>query len=206
MTLYELEKTGGYQIASLLTTVTDEYDRISMHGVRRTLLERQAEALGLPLHKIYIPKNCTNREYESRMEEALDKFRNTGVEQVAFGDIFLEDLRKYREANLARIGMKGLFPIWGRDTRELIRTFMQLGFRAIIVCVDSKVLGESFAGKFIDDDFLRELPASIDPCGEKGEFHSFVFDGPLFKEPISVSPGEVIQRDSFYFCDLTLVS
>ncbi len=206
MTLYELEKTGGYQIASLLTTVTDEYDRISMHGVRRTLLERQAESLGLPLHKIYIPKNCANREYESRMEEALDRFRKSGVERVAFGDIFLEDLRKYREANLGKIGMQGLFPIWGRDTRELIRTFIQLGFRAVIVCVDSKVLGQSFAGKFIDDDFLRDLPASIDPCGENGEFHSFVFDGPIFKEPIGVSPGEVIQRDSFYFCDLTPAS
>ena len=206
MTLYELEKTGGYQIASLLTTVTDEYDRISMHGVRRTLLERQAESLGLPLHKIYIPKNCANREYESRMEEALDRFRKSGVERVAFGDIFLEDLRKYREANLAKIGMQGLFPIWGRDTRELIRTFIQLGFRAVIVCVDSKVLGKSFAGKFIDDDFLRDLPASIDPCGENGEFHSFVFDGPIFKEGIRVTPGGVIQRDLFYFCDLTPAS
>lgn len=202
MTLYELEKAGGYQIASLLTTVTDEYDRISMHGVRRTLLERQAESLGLPLHKIYIPKNCTNREYESRMEEALDKFRKNGVERVAFGDIFLEDLRKYREANLTKIGMKGLFPIWGRDPRELIRTFIQLGFKAIIVCVDSKVLGQSFAGKFIDNDFLRELPASIDPCGEKGEFHSFVFDGPIFEKEAKFSPGEVVLRESFYFCDL----
>lgn len=202
MTLYELKKTGRHRVVSLLTTITDGYDRISMHGVRRTLLERQAESLGLPLHEIYISKSCVNQEYESRMGEALAIHKKNRVECVAFGDIFLEDLRKYREEKLAKQGMKGLFPIWKRDTRELVRTFIQLGFRAIIVCVDSKVLGPSFAGKRIDDDFLKQLPNPIDPCGENGEFHSFVFDGPIFSEEIRFSVGEVVLRDSFYFCDL----
>ena len=202
MTLYELKKTDRHQIVSLLTTVTDGYDRISMHGVRRTLLERQAESLGLPLHKIYISKSCVNQEYESKMGEALAIHQKNGVECVAFGDIFLEDLRKYREQNLAKQGMKGLFPIWRRDTRELVRTFIQLGFQAIVVCVDSKVLGPSFAGKLIDYDFLKQLPDPVDPCGENGEFHSFVFDGPIFGEEIRFSVGEVALRDSFYFSEL----
>jgi len=202
LTLYELQGTGRYQIASLLTTVTEGYDRISMHGVCTILLERQAESLGLPLHKIYISKTCVNQEYESKMGEALAIHQNNGVECVAFGDIFLEDLRKYREENLAKQGMKGLFPIWRRDTRELVRTFIQLGFQAIVVCVDSKVLGPSFAGKLIDYDFLKRLPDPIDPCGENGEFHSFVFDGPIFGEEIKFAVGEVVLRDSFYFCDL----
>ncbi len=202
MTLHELKKTDRHQIVALLTTITDGYNRISMHGVRRTLLERQAESLGLPLHKIFISKSCVNQEYESKMGEALAIHQKNGVERVAFGDIFLESLRKYREEKLTKQRMKGLFPIWKRDTRELVRTFIQLGFRAIIVCVDSKVLGPSFAGKLIDHDFLKQLPNPIDPCGENGEFHSFVFDGPIFSEEIKFSVGEVVLRDSFYFCDL----
>jgi len=202
MTLYELQKTGHHQVVSLLTTITDGYDRVSMHGVRRMLLERQAESLGLPLHKIYIAKNCVNQEYESKMGEALAIHQKNGAACVAFGDIFLEDLRKYREQNLSKQGMKGLFPIWRRDTHELVRTFIDLGFKAIVVCVDSKVLAQSFAGKLIDRDFLRQLPASVDPCGENGEFHSFVSGGPIFREEIRFSVGEVVLRDSFYFCDL----
>ncbi len=173
-----------------------------MHGVRRVLLERQANSLGVPLDPIYIPPGCVNRNYESKMEKALRAHQQNGVQRVAFGDIFLEDLRKYREANLARIGMTGLFPIWKRDTRELVRSFLALGFRAIVVCVDPRHLGAAFAGKMIDEDFLRELPEGVDPCGENGEFHSFVFDGPIFREPIKFSVGEVVLRDSFYFCDL----
>ncbi len=202
MTLYELQKTDRHQIASLLTTITEGYDRISMHGVRRTLLERQAESLGLPLHKVYISPGCVNQEYESKMEAALAAHEKNGTQQVAFGDIFLEDLRKYREQNLAKKGWKGLFPIWGRDTTELVRTFLQLGFKAIVVCVDSKVLEPSFAGRLLDADFLQQLPAGIDPCGENGEFHSFVFGGPIFREEIEFSVGEAVLRDSFYFCDL----
>jgi len=202
MTLYEIEKTHNYEIATLLTTVTEDYDRISMHGVRRVLLERQAQSLGLPLQKIYISVNSSNQEYESKMEEALRVHQKCGVQRVAFGDIFLADLRKYREENLFKIGMKGLFPIWKRDTRELVRAFVHLGFKAIVTCVDSKVLDRSFVGKPIDEDFLGELPARADPCGENGEFHSFVFAGPLFQEEIKFSVGEVVSRDSFWFCDL----
>jgi uncharacterized protein (TIGR00290 family) len=202
LSLYELQRAGGYQVAALLTTITEVYDRISMHGVRRVLLERQAEALGLPLHPIFIPPGCVNREYEWKMEQALRTHQQNGVQRVAFGDIFLEDLRKYREANLAKIGMQGLFPIWKRGTGELVRSFLALGFRAIVVCVDPRYLGAVFAGKMIDDEFLRDLPEGVDPCGENGEFHSFVFDGPLFREPVRFQPGEVVLRDSFYFCDL----
>jgi uncharacterized protein (TIGR00290 family) len=202
LSLYELQRAGGYTVAALLTTITEVYDRISMHGVRRVLLERQAESLGLPLHPIFIPPGGVNLEYESKMEQALRMHQQNGVQRVAFGDIFLEDLRKYREANLARIGMAGLFPIWKRDTRELVRSFLAFGFRAIVVCVDPRYLGAGFAGKMIDEEFLRELPVGVDPCGENGEFHSFVFDGPIFQVPVKFSVGEVVLRDSFHFCDL----
>ncbi|HEY4684130.1 MAG TPA: diphthine--ammonia ligase [Candidatus Acidoferrales bacterium] len=205
MTLYEIQQTQNYEIAALLTTVTDGYDRISMHGVRQTLLERQAESLGLTLHKIYLSMNATNKEYESKMETALELYQKNGVASVAFGDIFLEDLRQYREQNLSKIGMKGLFPIWKRNTSDLVRTFVNVGFKAIVVCVDSKVLDQSFAGKLIDDDFLHQLPPGIDPCGENGEFHSFVFGGPIFKGEVSFTLGDVVLRDSFYFCDLVPV-
>ena len=202
MSLYELKQNGRYDVQALLTTLTEAYDRISMHGVRRELLERQAESVGLPLQKISIPKNASNEVYETQMEQALRAQQRNGVQQVAFGDIFLEDLRAYREKNLARLGMKGLFPIWKRNTAELALEFLGLGFRAIVVCVDPKALEESFVGKMMDEEFLARLPASVDPCGENGEFHSFVFAGPIFPEEIRFSVGEVVLRDSFYFCDL----
>ncbi len=202
LTLYELQKMGGYELAALVTTVTEGYDRISMHGVRTVLLEQQAESVGLPLEKIWIPPGCTNLRYEAAMEELLTRYKRNGVACVAFGDIFLEDLRAYRESNLAKIGCQGLFPIWKRDTRELARTFLDRGFAAVVVCVDPRVLDRSFAGRRIDEKFLRELPPHVDPCGENGEFHSFVFDGPVFRKAIPFSVGEVVLRDSFYFCDL----
>jgi len=202
MTLYELRKAGGYAPAALLTTVTEDYDRISMHGVRRALLEQQAESVGLPLEKIWIPPACTNARYEAAMEALLTRYKQTGIDCVAFGDIFLEDLRAYRENHLAKIGCRGLFPVWKRDTPELARTFLALGFAAIVVCVDPKVLDRSFAGRRIDEEFLRDLPPHVDPCGERGEFHSFVFDGPIFRQPVSFTVGEVVDRDGFVFCDL----
>jgi uncharacterized protein (TIGR00290 family) len=173
-----------------------------MHGVRRTLLERQAESLGLPLQKVYIPKDSTDKDYESRMKEVLLGYQDEDINSVAFGDIFLEDVRKYREEKLAQIGMKAIFPLWKRDTAELIRSFIDLGFKAMITCVDSRVLDSSFAGRLINDDFVSTLPPHVDPNGENGEFHSFVFDGPIFKQKINVSTGEVVLRDSFCFCDL----
>jgi uncharacterized protein (TIGR00290 family) len=202
MALNTLLHQTDVEIVALLTTVTEGYERISMHGVRRELLERQAQSIGLPLHEVRIPPQCINPIYEARMEEALRVHLEKGVRKVAFGDIFLEDLRTYREKRLARVGMTALFPIWKRDTRELIRSFHAHQFRAVAVCVDSKVLDPGFAGRELDDSFFRDLPPHADPCGENGEFHTFVFDGPIFKSPIPVRTGEIVNRDGFVFCDL----
>ncbi len=171
MALHSLLQRKQFQVVALLTTVTETYDRIAMHGVRRELLKQQAQSIGLPLHEVFIPPQCVNPIYEARMEEALRLFHNQGVRKVAFGDIFLEDLRAYRESNLARIGMTALFPIWKRDTRELIRYFHDQHFRAIAACIDSKVLDPTFAGRELDESFFRDLPPNADPCGENGEFH-----------------------------------
>ncbi len=202
MMLYELRKNPSIEIAALLTTITEGFDRISMHGVRSVLLERQADSLGLPLEKIVVPQKAKDEAYEAEMKRVLVKHKRQGVRAVAFGDIFLEDLRAYREGNLAKIGMHGLFPIWKRGTSELSRTFIRLGFKAVVTCLDPKHLAPSFAGRHIDEDFLRDLPANVDPCGENGEFHTFVFAGPILKKEIAFSVGESVLRDSFWFCDL----
>jgi len=202
LALHTLLQQNHVRIAALLTTVTEGYDRVSMHGVRRELLRRQAESLRLPLHEVFIPPKCGNPLYEARMEEALLSFFEQGIRRVAFGDIFLEDLRVYREKNLARVAMQALFPIWKRDTRELIREFHAAQFRSVAVCVDSKVLDRSFAGRELDESFFADLPAGVDPCGENGEFHTFVFDGPIFSRPVGFTLGEVVQRDAFIFRDL----
>ena len=202
LALHTLLKQNNVHIAALLTTVTEGYDRISMHGVRRELLRRQAESLRLPLHEVLIPPQCGNPIYEARMEEALLLYFKQGIRRVAFGDIFLEDLRLYREKNLARVAMQALFPIWKRDTRELIREFHAAQFRSVAVCIDSKVLDPSFAGRELDESFFADLPPGVDPCGENGEFHTFVFDGPIFTRPVGFTLGEVVQRDSFIFRDL----
>jgi uncharacterized protein (TIGR00290 family) len=204
MALHALLQQKHFQVVALLTTVTEGYDRIAMHGVRRELLQRQAESLRLPLHEVFIPPQCVNPVYEARMEEALRLFYDQAVRTVAFGDIFLEDLRAYREKNLARIGMTALFPLWKRDTRELIRFFHQQRFRAVTTCVDTKVLDPSFAGRELDESFFGDLPPSADACGENGEFHTFVFDGPIFQSPIPIRTGEIVNRNGFVFCDLLL--
>jgi uncharacterized protein (TIGR00290 family) len=203
MALYELQKAREYEMSALLTTVTKDYDRISMHGVRRTLLEQQADSAGYHLEQVFISKSSSNEEYETKVREVLKKYLETGVTVVAFGDIFLEDLRKYREENLSKIGMKAIFPIWKRNTTELARAFINSGFKAIITCVDSKVLDKGFVGRHFDEQFLSELPANVDPCGENGEFHSFVYDGPIFRKRLLCALGEIVFRDNrFYFCDL----
>jgi len=202
MALHELRRDPLREVVALLTTVTEGFDRISMHGVRRILLERQAAALGLPLEIVTIPPKCVNTEYESRMEAMLLTWKAHGITEVAFGDIFLEDLREYRERNLARVGMKTLFPVWKQPTDKLVRDFIAQGFRALTVCVDPKILDESFVGREIDAEFLAALPAAADPCGENGEFHSFVYDGPGFSAPVKFTIGEKVLRDGFYFCDL----
>jgi uncharacterized protein (TIGR00290 family) len=202
MALHALVQDPRVRVVALLTTVTEGYDRISMHGVRRELLQRQAESIGLPLQEVFIPPECVNSIYEARMESALRMHFENGVRKVAFGDIFLEDLRAYREKNLTCIGMTALFPIWKRDSRELIDSFHAQGFRSIAVCVDPKVLDHSFAGRELDTSFFADLPPQVDCCGENGEFHTFAFDGPIFKDPIRFQVGERVERDSFVFCDL----
>jgi uncharacterized protein (TIGR00290 family) len=203
MALYEVQKVGNYEISALLTTVTKDYDRISMHGVRRSLLEQQADSLGYPLEQVLISKDASNEEYEAKMKEILGKYLKASIPTVVFGDIFLEDIRKYREENLCDIGMKAVFPIWKRNTAELAHTFVDLGFKAVVTCVDSEFLGKAFVGRLFDERFLCELPSNVDPCGENGEFHSFVYGGPLFRENLSFKLGDVVLRDNrFYFCDL----
>lgn len=203
LALYESQQNGNYQITTLLTTLTEDYDRISMHGVRRILLEQQAESLGLPLEKMFISKDTSEEQYESQMRRFLEKHRAGGTSAVAFGDIFLEDLKKRRQDNLAKVNMQAIFPIWKKDTTSLANTFINNGFKAIITCVDSKVLDKKFVGASFDKKFLSQLPATIDPCGENGEFHSFVYDGPIFKNKIPVKTGQItLREDRFYFCDL----
>jgi uncharacterized protein (TIGR00290 family) len=202
LALYELMKGEEFRVEALLTTVTRDYQRISMHGVRTDLLQRQANSLGLPLLQVFISKGATNGEYEARMVEALSGLRENGIDTVAFGDLFLEEIRTYRDRFLARNGMSGLYPIWKRDTRQVIRDFIADGFKTVIVCVDPKQLDASFAGRVIDEQLLSELPPICDPCGENGEFHTFVFDGPIFCHPVRLRPGEIVFRDSFCFCDL----
>ena len=202
MALHALLSQHNLRVVALLTTVTEGYNRVSMHGVRRELLRQQAESMGLPLHEVCIPPQCVNPIYEARMEEAVLAHYKQGVRRVAFGDIFLEDLRVYREKNLARARMTALFPIWKQDTRELAAHFISNGFRAIAVCIDPAKLDRSFAGRELDASFFRDLPDGVDPCGENGEFHSFVFDGPIFRQPIPVRTGDIVERDGFIFCDL----
>jgi len=193
---------SGYEVKALLTTVTADFDRISMHGVRRTLLHAQASSLGLPLEEVWIHNGASNEAYEAQMRAALSRYRADGVEEVAFGDLFLRDIRDYREDRLGQMAMRGLFPLWGRDTRALSREFIELGFRAVVCCVDPRRLGKEFCGMEFDRPFLESLPSGVDPCGENGEFHTFVYAGPIFENEIEITKGEVVLRDGFYFADL----
>jgi uncharacterized protein (TIGR00290 family) len=203
LTVYDIGKSGTYEIASLICTLTMDFDRVSMHGVRRILIERQAASIGCPLQEVFIPYPCSNEAYESSMEEALQKYQASGIRRIAFGDIFLEDIRRYRENQMKKAGMECLFPLWGRDSRALAVSFIDAGFRAVITCVDSTRLDRTYVGRIMDHAFLGDLPEGVDPSGENGEFHTFVFDGPLFRQPVSFEPGEVRLRDGrFYFCDL----
>ena len=192
----------GLEPRALLTTVTEGYERVSMHGVRRDLLAQQARALGVPLVEVVIPAACVNEVYEARMAQAFAVEPLAGVGAVAFGDLFLEDVRAYREQRLATAGKRALFPLWHMPTRELAETFVRLGFEATIVCLDPRALDRSFAGRSYDEQLLADLPPSVDPCGENGEFHTFVHAGPLFRSPIGCRTGEVVERDGFVFCDL----
>jgi uncharacterized protein (TIGR00290 family) len=202
MALQVVQRDARYEVVSLLTTVTEGYERISMHGVRNELLRRQAEKIGLPVEEVRIPPQCPDSVYEARMAETVSRFRERDVLHFAFGDIFLEDLRAYREQKLMQANMTALFPIWRVDTRELAKRFVEQGFRAIATCIDPQKLDKSFAGRDLDASFFQDLPADVDPCGENGEFHTFVYDGPIFRKAIPVRKGEVVERDGFVFCDL----
>ena len=202
LSLYEIQRSGRYQVASLLTSINEHHDRVSMHGVRREMLEQQAQALGLPLIKIPIPRDCSEEEYESRLMDVLNQVKSDGIERVVFGDIFLEWIKEYREKNLARVGMTPILPIWGRDTGELMQSFIALGFKAVITCVDTRAMPKSFLGRVFDERLLAELPPGVDPGGENGEFHSFVFAGPIFQESIPYILGRTVSRDSYGFRDV----
>jgi uncharacterized protein (TIGR00290 family) len=200
--LWTLLRDPAYEVRALLTTITEGYDRVSMSGVREELLDRQADALDLPVIKVRIPPACPNEVYEQRMASTLAAENLLGIDHVAFADLFLEDVRAYREERLGWVGKHGLFPLWGRDTSELARQMVSSGFRAVVVCVDPRAFDPSFAGRDFDSEFLDDLPDGADPCGENGEFHTFVWDAPMYREPIACRTGEVVTRDGFVFCDV----
>ena len=200
--LHVLKQDPGVEIGALLTTMNEEFDRVAMHAVRRRLLEEQSHASGVPLWTVPLPWPCSNEEYESRMRTAVAKAVAEGFTQVAFGDLFLEDVRRYREDRLAGSGLSPIFPIWGIPTDQLAGDMIDGGLRAVLTCVNPKHLDRSFAGRQFDRSLLADLPAGIDPCGERGEFHSFAYDGPMFNRPVAVTPGEVVDRDGFVFADM----
>jgi uncharacterized protein (TIGR00290 family) len=200
--LYELRAAGEVEVVGLLTTINEAFDRVAMHAVRTELLRAQAAATALPLWPVPIPWPCSNAEYEAAMAAAMARARAEGITQVAFGDLFLEDVRRYREERLAPIGITPLFPLWGTPTDALARRMVEAGLRARLTCVDPKSLDARFAGREFDAALLAELPPTVDPCGERGEFHTFAYDGPMFGRPVPVRAGEVVRRDGFVFADL----
>lgn len=202
LALRALHLEGKYRVETLITTVTDAYDRVSMHGVRRSLSREQAASLGIEVAEVVVPPRSSNEVYERAMGREFDRQYATGIRRVAFGDIFLGDLREYRERQLAECGLEAVFPIWGQPTDRLARSFMADGFEAVTVCVSLAILDASFVGRPFDKAFLADLPATADPCGENGEFHTFVGAGPIFSRPVPVTRGEVVERDGFAFCDL----
>lgn len=217
LALYKVLQEDQFEITSLLTSINKEFQRISMHGVPVSLLEKQAENLGLPLIKLELPAEPSMEEYQEVMFQTMNKFKSQGITHSVFGDIFLEDLRKYREDQLQTVGIQGVFPLWKINTTDLIHEFLDLGFKTIVTCINEIYLDKSFAGRIIDQDFITDLPENVDPCGENGEFHTFTFDGPIFKNPISFEMGEIVKKTYpkprsadneengdyvFWFCDL----
>ena len=200
--LHLLRQDPNICVAGLLTTINEQFDRVAMHAVRRSLLERQCEALGLPLWPVLIPWPCSNQEYEARMAEACRRAVAEGISTIAFGDLFLTDIRAYREKQLAGTGLAPVFPVWGLPTAGLAQEMVRCGLRAKITCVDPAKLAKSFAGREFDEELVANMPGGVDPCGEHGEFHTFVYDGPMFRRPVPVVTGEIVERDGFVFADL----
>lgn len=195
--LHVLRQQQEVEVVGLLTTINEQFDRVAMHAVRSELLRAQAKAVGLPLHSVPLPWPCSNEAYEAVMTTAVAKLREDGVEVMAFGDLFLEDIRKYREEKLKGTGIEPIFPLWGMPTSTLAREMIAGGLRARLSCIDPKHLSVDFAGREFDADLLRDLPETVDPCGERGEFHSFAYDGPMFNHPVTIRTGEVVERDVF---------
>ena len=202
LALHEVRRSGDVEVSRLLVTMNASADRVAMHAVRRTLLEAQAAALGLPLHLVQLPWPCPNSEYERLMTSAVEAARADGATAIVFGDLFLRDIRAYREQQLDGTGLTPLFPLWERPTDELANRMIDVGIDAVVTCVDPKPLDPSFAGRSFDASFLADLPSAVDPCGENGEFHTFVRDAPGFSGPIAAEVGEVVERDGFVFCDV----
>jgi uncharacterized protein (TIGR00290 family) len=204
--LHVLRQQGELEIVGLLTTLNEAFDRVAMHAVRRELLRAQADAADLPLYEVPLPWPCSNVEYEARMAQAVSQARDRGVTVMAFGDLFLEDIRQYRVDKLAGTGIRPVFPLWGRPTAELARSMIEGGLEARLTCVDPRQLPASFAGRAFDAELLCDLPAGVDPCGERGEFHTFTHAGPMFRRAVPLERGEVVERDGFVFADLKLAS
>lgn len=204
MALYRTLVSKQFEITCLLTTLSEPFRRVSMHGVTEELLDRQSESLGIPLEKVLIPYPCPNAVYEEKMRNTLSLWKGRGVTHVIFGDLFLEDIRKYRETNLSQMDLTPTFPVWGRDTASLAQEMLKVGFRAILTCIDPRKLDARFAGCQFDSSLLKDLPPTVDPCGENGEFHTFVYDGPIFRKPVPVQVGQSVLRDGFQFADLLL--
>jgi uncharacterized protein (TIGR00290 family) len=201
--LHKLKQDHAGEIGGLLTTMNEEFDRVAMHAVRRTLLEAQAHAAGVPLRTIPLPWPCSNEDYEARMRTAVSEAVEEGFTHVAFGDLFLEDVRRYREDKLAGTGLVPLFPLWGTPTPQLAEEMIDGGLRAVLTCVNPKQLDRSFAGRQFDRQLLLDLPAGVDPCGERGEFHSFAYGGPMYSTPVAAAAGNVVDRDGFVFADVS---
>ncbi|WP_420574299.1 diphthine--ammonia ligase [Kordia sp.] len=222
LALYHILQQKEYNVTQLITTVNKDYERVSMHGLREELLDAQAERLQLPLQKVYFPAQVTMSDYDETMRKATQQLVEQDFKYGIFGDIFLEDLRAYREKKLKEVGITGVFPLWKQNTRDLLKELLSLGFKAITVCVNAKYLDESFVGRVLGEDFLNDLPSTVDPCGENGEFHTFVFDGPIFSSPIDFTIGEKVLKtytpskkeedncssdsstwdNAFWYCDL----
>jgi uncharacterized protein (TIGR00290 family) len=202
-TLHEVRRNGSLEIAALLTTITEPFERVSMHGVQVSLLEAQAASVGLPLVKVPIPFRCSNEQYAARMKAAMERALSEGISAMIFGDLYLEDVRRYREENLHPLGMQALFPLWGMETKQLAERMIDAGLHAIVTCLDPRKVARELAGRPYDRNFLAALPPGVDPCAERGEFHTVAIAGPMFSHSIPVAIGETVERDGFVFTDVT---